>query len=52
MSDVRLHESWLSVLQPEFDEPYMKALKAFLAEERTGGQRVFPARPSGSGRST
>lgn len=45
MSDVRLHESWLSVLRPEFDEPYMKALKAFLAEEREGGQRVFP-RPS------
>ncbi|WP_428969181.1 uracil-DNA glycosylase [Sphingomonas sp. Xoc002] len=45
MSDVRLHESWLSVLRPEFDEPYMKALKTFLAEEREGGQRVFP-RPS------
>jgi len=45
MSDVRLHESWLSVLRPEFDESYMKALKTFLAEEREGGQRVFP-RPS------
>lgn len=45
MSDVRLHESWLSVLRPEFDEPYMKALKTFLGQEREGGQRVFP-RPS------
>lgn len=42
MSDIRLHESWLAVLRGEFDEPYMKALKSFLAEERSGGQRVFP----------
>lgn len=42
MSDIRLHESWLAPLRPEFDEPYMKALKTFLAQERAAGQRIFP----------
>lgn len=52
MSDIRLHESWLAPLRPEFDEPYMKALKTFLAQERAAGQRIFPARPNGSAHST
>ncbi|MEJ8630796.1 uracil-DNA glycosylase [Sphingomonas sp. I4] len=42
MSDIRLHESWLEPLRSEFDEPYMQALKTFLADERASGQRVFP----------
>ncbi|WP_312487401.1 uracil-DNA glycosylase [Sphingomonas sp.] len=42
MSDIRLHESWLAALRTEFDEPYMKALKTFLAEERAAGERIFP----------
>lgn len=45
MTDIRLHQSWLGPLRSEFDEPYMQALKTFLAKERQSGQRVFP-RPS------
>jgi len=39
---VRLHESWLSVLQGEFDAPYMQALRAFLAAERETGKVIYP----------
>jgi uracil-DNA glycosylase len=38
---VKLPPSWLSHLAPEFDQPYMRALKTFLVEERAG-HRVFP----------
>lgn len=35
MSDrpIRLEPSWLAALEPEFQQPYMVALRAFLAEE-------------------
>lgn len=39
---VQLHESWLNKLQPEFDAPYMAALKEFLTNERESGKRIFP----------
>jgi uracil-DNA glycosylase len=39
---VQLHESWLAKLQPEFDAPYMVALKQFLLDEREAGKRIFP----------
>lgn len=39
---VRLHRSWLDPLRPEFDNPYMQALKAFLVEEKKAGKRIFP----------
>jgi uracil-DNA glycosylase len=39
---VNLHESWLRVLQHEFDAPYMAALKDFLMQERHAGKRIFP----------
>jgi uracil-DNA glycosylase len=39
---VKLHESWLAKLQPQFDAPYMAALKAFLEAERAAGKRIFP----------
>ena len=39
---VKLHESWLSELQGEFDSPYMGALKQFLTEEKAAGKRIFP----------
>jgi uracil-DNA glycosylase len=32
---IQLHESWLQVLQPEFEAPYFKALRAFLVEEKS-----------------
>lgn len=43
MSDtIKLHPSWLTPLRAEFDQPYMAALKAFLAAERVAGKRIFP----------
>ena len=43
MSDsVKLHPSWLDPLKPEFDSPYMAALKAYLVAEKAAGKRIFP----------
>lgn len=43
MSDgIRLHESWLGQLGGEFDQPYMRGLKAFLVAEKAAGRRIFP----------
>jgi uracil-DNA glycosylase len=43
MSDsVKLHPSWLDPLKPEFDSPYMAALKAYLVAEKAAGRRIFP----------
>lgn len=39
---VTLHESWKAPLQPEFDAPYMAALKEFLVAEKAHGKRIFP----------
>ena len=39
---VKLHESWLAPLQPEFDSPYMAALKQFLVAEKAAGKQIFP----------
>jgi uracil-DNA glycosylase len=39
---VQLHDSWLARLQPEFDAPYLAALKQFLVDERAAGKRIFP----------
>ena len=43
MADPRLHPSWLEPLRPEFDSPYMAALRTFLRDERAAGQSIFPA---------
>jgi uracil-DNA glycosylase len=43
MSDeVKLHPSWLEPLRPEFDSPYMAALKSYLVAEKAAGKRIFP----------
>ena len=39
---VRLHESWLGALGPEFDQPYMRALKDYLVAEKAAGKAIFP----------
>ena len=39
---IRLPESWKAKLAPEFDEPYMAELRAFLVEEMQRGAAVFP----------
>ena len=42
MSEIRLHESWKAPLLPEFNEPYMAALKSFLASEKAAGKIIYP----------
>ncbi|MEO1746731.1 MAG: uracil-DNA glycosylase [Pseudomonadota bacterium] len=39
---VKLDDSWLSALQPEFDAPYMAALKEYLVSEKAAGKQIFP----------
>lgn len=39
---VTLEPGWLHVLEKEFDQPYMKALKSFLLEEKQQGHQVYP----------
>jgi uracil-DNA glycosylase len=39
---VKLEAGWYNVLKDEFDKPYMKALKAFLLQEKQSGQTVYP----------
>lgn len=43
MAQVKLHPQWLARIGAEFDQPYMAALKAFLAERRAAGEVVYPA---------
>lgn len=39
---VTLEPSWLERLAPEFREPYMRDLRAFLLERKRGGATVYP----------
>lgn len=39
---VRLEPSWLARLAGEFQQPYMHALRQFLAAERAAGKQIFP----------
>ena len=39
---VQLEASWLGALQGEFEQPYMRQLKAFLAREKAAGKTVYP----------
>lgn len=41
--NIQLEESWLEVLQPEFEKPYFKQLKLFLQEEK----KATPYIPTG-----
>ena len=43
MAEVKLHPDWLARVGGEFDQPYMAALKAFLAAERAAGKTIYPA---------
>ena len=42
---IKIHPSWLSVLEAEFSKPYMGALRDFLRQENQAGKNIFP--PSG-----
>lgn len=38
----KIEESWLKILEDEFQQPYFKALKQFLIKEKQDGQTVYP----------
>lgn len=40
--EVKVHESWRSRLQPEFDSPWFGELADFLKAEKAAGQVVYP----------
>ena len=40
---IKLHPSWLAVLGDEFEQAYMKQLKAFLLAEKKAGKIIYPA---------
>jgi len=40
--EVRLDASWLDVLGKEFDQPYMRQLKAFLQQQKNNGKVIYP----------
>jgi uracil-DNA glycosylase len=39
---LRLEASWKAALRAEFEQPYMRNLRAFLAEEKKSGKKIFP----------
>ncbi|PCH67963.1 MAG: uracil-DNA glycosylase [Bacteroidetes bacterium] len=41
-STLQLDESWKEILTEEFDKEYFQNLKAFLKEEKSKGQTIFP----------
>lgn len=43
MRDIKLREEWLSVLQTEFEQPYMRSLSMFLRREKAAGKTIYPA---------
>src|SRR3546814_17905411 len=42
MAEVKLHPDWLAAIGGEFEQPYMAALKQFLAGERAKGKAIYP----------
>jgi uracil-DNA glycosylase len=42
MSKVKIEESWKSVLQEEFEQPYFQALASFLKKEKADGKTIYP----------
>lgn len=43
MSEIQLSASWLEQLRNEFEQDYMKQLKAFLQQEKAQGKLILPA---------
>jgi uracil-DNA glycosylase len=39
---IQLEPGWLAHLAPEFEQPYMSALRDFLQREKRAGKRVYP----------
>ncbi len=43
--EIRLEASWKSRLEPEFAQPYMSELRAFLLERKRAGAVIYPPGP-------
>ena len=41
--DIKMEEGWKSRLNPQFEQPYMKALRKALVERRKSGATIYPA---------
>lgn len=41
-SKVKIHPEWLAELETEFNQPYMRDLRAFLAQEAKAGKVIYP----------
>ena len=41
-TNVQIHDSWKTVLQPEFDKPYFKEIIRFLKTEKEAGKIIYP----------
>ncbi|MGB3623095.1 MAG: uracil-DNA glycosylase, partial [Ketobacter sp.] len=39
---IKLEPSWRAHLLPEFEQPYMKALKVFLQQQKQAGKIIYP----------
>lgn len=39
---IQLHDSWLKVLQAEFQQPYLEELRNFLRGEKSAGKTIYP----------
>ena len=43
MRTVQLEHSWRTLLEDQFEQPYMRQLREFLLDEKRAGHQVFPA---------
>jgi uracil-DNA glycosylase len=43
--EIRLEASWKALLQDEFQQPYMQALRQFLRDEKAAGKTIYPPGP-------
>lgn len=41
-TNVQIHSSWQTILQPEFDKPYFKEIIRFLKTEKEAGKIIYP----------
>lgn len=42
-NSVQLESSWLEMLKDEFDQPYFKAIRSFLKQEKLNGKTIYPS---------
>ena len=42
MSNVKIEESWKTVLKDEFEQPYFQSLATFLRKEKAAGKIIYP----------